>query len=468
MQMKLRFLGAAQNVTGSRHLLEVNNVRVLVDCGLYQERPLRSRNWQPFDIPPESIDAVFLTHAHLDHCGLLPKLVQQGFKGRIYCTQATMELARIVMLDSARLQMEDAQFKRKRHEREGRSGPFPISPLYSVEDVEVCFSLFCTLDYGQHIDIGFGIDAVLYEAGHVLGSAVVKITASNPHESRSILFSGDLGRPHRPIVRNPAPIYESDYVLVESTYGDHVHHRYEEVKNLVADAINRVQKRGGNIIVPSFALERSQELLYYINELLLEGAIPHLMVFLDSPMAAEITKVFQRHQELYDSSLVAHMRNHESPFEFPGLKITESADESKAINHIKGTVVIISGSGMCTGGRIKHHLVNNITRKESAILFVGYQAMGTLGRHIVAGAKKVRIHGASHRVRAKVKQIRGFSAHADKTEILAWLQAFRRPPRQVFVVHGEVKSATHFRDYLAKETGWNVMAPAYMDEIVLD
>jgi len=443
-------------------------VRVLVDCGLYQERPFRSRNWQPFDVAPESIEAVFLTHAHLDHCGLLPKLVQQGFKGRIYCTQATMELARIVMLDAARLQMEDAEFKRKRHEREGRSGPFTISPLYAVEDVEACFPLFTTLDYGQHVDIGFGIEAVLYEAGHVLGSAVVKITARNSHQSRSILFSGDLGRPHRPIVRDPAPVHEADYVLVESTYGDHIHHRHDEVKTLVADAINRVQKRGGNIIIPSFALERSQELLYYINELLLEGAIPHLMVFLDSPMAAEVTKVFQQHQELYDRNLMAHMRNHESPFAFPGLKITESADESKAINHITGTVMIISGSGMCTGGRIKHHLVNNITRKESAILFVGYQAMGTLGRHIVGGAKKVRIHGESHRVRAKVKQIHGFSGHADKTEILTWLQGFRRPPRRVFVVHGEVKSATHFRDYLAQETGWDVVVPAYLDEMVLD
>jgi metallo-beta-lactamase family protein len=372
------------------------------------------------------------------------------------------------MLDAARLQEEDAEFKRRRHEREGRSGPFPIVPLYRVEDVEACLPLFTAVEYGQYVDLGFGLEAVLYEAGHVLGSSVVKIIATNQNISRSVLFSGDLGRPNRPIVRDPAAVHEADYILVESTYGDHVHHPPAEIKRLVADAVNRVQKRGGNLIVPSFALERSQELLYYVNELQLEGAIPHMMVFLDSPMAAEITQVFRRHQDLYDKEMTAHMRNLESPFDFPGLKITESAEESKAINNIKGTVMIISGSGMCTGGRIKHHLINNITRKESTIMFVGYQAMGTLGRHIADGAKKVRIHGDTYRVRAKVKPVHGFSAHADKNEILTWLQGFRRSPRRVFVVHGEAQTSLQFRDFLARETGWDVMAPAYQDEVILD
>ncbi|MFH1717652.1 MAG: MBL fold metallo-hydrolase [Planctomycetota bacterium] len=468
MSIKLQFLGAAQNVTGSRHLLEVNGTRILVDCGLYQERHFRDRNWEPFTIPPESIDAVLLTHAHLDHCGLLPKLVRDGFKGRIYCTSATAEIAQIILLDSAKLQEEDAEFKRKRHEQEGRKGTHPEVPLYTIADAEACFPHFSGVRYKQPVEIGAGIEATFCDAGHVLGSSIIKVKVSQNGQERSILFSGDIGRPGRPIVRDASLVEEADYILVESTYGDRVHQGPEDTKKAIADVINSTRQAGGNIIVPSFALERSQELLYFINELLIDDAIPHLMVFLDSPMASKITEVFKRHRELYDEEMTEFVRNNESPFDFPGLKMVGNSDESKAINHIRGTVMVIAGSGMCTGGRIKHHLVNNISRPENTIMFVGYQAVGTLGRRIVDGEKEVRILGQEHPVKARVVRVNGFSAHADKEELLEWLGALKKPPRKLFVVHGESESALSFGDYVREKTGWQVAVPEYQDEVVLD
>jgi len=468
MQIKLKFLGAAQNVTGSRHMLEANGVRLLVDCGLYQERQFRDRNWEPFPISPASINAVLLTHAHLDHCGLLPKLVREGFKGKIYCTAATAEIAKIILLDSAKIQEEDAEHKRKRHEREGRKGPYPEIPLYTTEEAEACFPQFLPVKYRQPIEIGEGVEGNFYDAGHVLGSSMIKVKVQQDGQSRTVLFSGDIGRPDRPIVRDPTVLEQADYVLIESTYGDRIHHSQEDTKKTIAEVINSTKQVGGNIIVPSFALERSQEVLYYINELLLADAIPHLMVFLDSPMATRITKVFQQHGELFDEEMTEFIRQKESPFNFPGLKMVETAEQSKAINHIKGTVMVIAGSGMCTGGRIKYHLVNNITRGESTIMFVGYQAVGTLGRRIVDGEKQVRILGQQYPVKAKVVRIHGFSAHADKDELLEWLQGLKTAPRRVFVVHGEDESAKAFGNYITEETTWPVTVPAYQDEAVLD
>lgn len=468
MSIKLQFLGAAQNVTGSRHLLQVNGTRVLIDCGLFQERQFRERNWETLTVPPASINAVLLTHAHLDHCGLLPRLVKEGFKGKIYCTAATGEIARIILLDSAKLQQEDAEFKRKRHEREGRKGPYPEVPLYTTADAEACFPLFQPVKYKQSIEIGPGIEAIFCDAGHVLGSSVIKVTVTQNGQQRGILFSGDVGRPNRPILQDPVLLKEADYILIESTYGDRVHQGPEDTKKMIAEVINSTKKAGGNIIVPSFALERSQEVMYYINELLLADAIPHLMVFLDSPMAAGITKVFQRHRELFDEEMVELVEQGESPFNFPGLKITGTTQESKAINHIKGTIMIIAGSGMCTGGRIKHHLVNNITRPESTIMFVGYQAVGTLGRQILNGEKEVRILGQKYPVKARVVRVNGFSAHADKQELLEWLSVLKKPPKRLFVVHGEAESAHHFADYLVQKTGWKVTVPTYKEEAFLD
>jgi metallo-beta-lactamase family protein len=468
MQIKLQFLGAAQNVTGSRHLLEANGTKILVDCGLYQERQFQERNWEPFTCPPESLDAVLLTHAHLDHCGLLPKLVKDGFKGRIYCTDATAEIAQIILLDSAHLQEEDAEFKRKRHKKEGREGPRTVEPLYTTADAEACFPQFSSVKYKQPIKLDGGIEATFYDAGHVLGSSIIKVKVSMNGQDRTVIFSGDIGRPDRPIVHDPSVVEQADYVLVESTYGDRLHSGPEDTKKLIAEAINSTKQAGGNIIVPSFALERSQELLYYINELLLKMAIPQLQVFLDSPMASRITEVFRKHRELYDEEMTEFVKRHRSPFEFVGLKMAGTSAESKALNNIKGTVMIIAGSGMCTGGRIKHHLVNNISKPENTIMFVGYQAVGTLGRRIVDGEKEVRILGQKRPVNAKVVRINGFSAHADKDELLEWLSGLKKPPKKVFVVHGESESANAFGNYVREKTGWQVAVPAYQDEVVLD
>jgi len=454
-------------VTGSAYLLEANGSRLLVDCGLYQERELRVRNWDPFPVPPETIDAILLTHAHLDHCGLLPKLVREGFKGKIYCTSATYDIAQIILLDAAHLQEQDAEYKKKRHEREGRKGPYLEMPLYTRDDAQASFPLFSTINYEEPVQVGDGLEASFHDAGHVLGAAMIKVRVSQNGENRTIIFSGDVGRWDRPIIRDPVTFEEADYVLVESTYGDRLHEGKEDTEKTLAEVINSTRKRGGNIVIPSFAFERAQEVLYYLNKLLLEGRIPHLLVFLDSPMATSITEVFERHPDLLDKEMNELISRRRSPFDFTGLKITRTVDESKVINHISGTSIIIAGSGMCTGGRIKHHLVRNISRQESTVLFVGYQAQGTLGRQIVDGLKEVRILGQMHKVLARVVQMSGFSAHADRDELFRWLSGLRRPPRQVFVTHGEPDAAQQFARFLEEKTGWKIALPGYLDEFVL-
>ncbi len=465
---KLTFLGAVRNVTGSRYLLECNGSRFLIDCGLYQERDFRARNWDPSPMPAESLDAVLLTHAHLDHCGWLPRLVKQGFRGRIYCTSATAEIARIVLLDAAKLQEEDAEFKRRRHEQEGRQGPYPVEPLYTGEDVEATTPLFAPVRYETPVSLGDGIEAAFYDAGHILGSSMIRFRLDLNGQERTLLFSGDVGRRNTPIIRDPSVFEEADYVQIESTYGDRLHEDQEEIADKLAEIILSTRKAGGNVVIPSFAVERSQELLYRLNELQRGGKIPHLMTFVDSPMAIKVTDIFEHHPEMFDEEMLARMRRQESLFELPNLKMTRDTQESKAINHIRGTVIIIAGSGMCTGGRIKHHLVNNITRKRSTILFVGYQAAGTLGRTIVDGAKRVRILGKKYPVRARVEQLHSFSAHADRDELFAWLTHLRRPPRRIFITHGETHAADAFAKFVQEKSGWNASVPDYLEEAILD
>ncbi len=468
MKIKLKFLGAARNVTGSCYLLQTSQTRLLVDCGLYQERKLRSRNWAPFPVPPDSLDAILLTHAHIDHCGLLPKLVKDGFRGRIYCTAATAEIAKIMLLDSASLQQEDAEFKRKRHQRERRKGPHPGLPLYTMEDALATFPLFSLVAYGNPVQIGDDVEATFHDAGHVLGSSMIRVRLSENGEQRTALFSGDVGRWDKPILKDPTLFSEADYVLVESTYGNRLHEDTREIDDRLSEVINTIMMRGGNIIVPSFALERAQELLYYLNKLQIDNLIPHLLVFVDSPMAVRVTEVFRNHPELFDKEMAELVRRRKSPFAFSGLKMVSSVGESKAINHVTGTVMVIAGSGMCVGGRVKHHLVANISRGESTILFVGYQAVGTLGRQIIDGAKKVRILGQIHPVRATITQINGFSAHADRSELFRWLSGLKRPPRHLFVTHGEPESAYQFAEFLKEKTGWKISVPGYQDEVCLD
>jgi len=464
----LSFLGAAENVTGSRFLLEIDGFKILVDSGIYQERDLVDRNWDPFPVAPGSIDVILLTHAHLDHCGYLPKLVKEGFSGRIYCTEATADIAQIVLMDCAHIMKEDAEYKIKRHKRQGRKSPRPVLPLYAAEDVQRTIPLFATVKYKQQVKLSDGIEASFHDAGHILGASMIKLKANFNGQSRTILFSGDIGRRNRPILQDPTLFDEADYCIVESTYGDRIHDTFGDTQKKLAGAINLAHRDGGNIVVPSFAIERSQEVLYYMNELLLEDKIPTMPVFLDSPMAISVTEVFKKHPELFDKEMIEHLNNHESPFNFPGLKMSRATKESKAINDIESTVMVIAGSGMCTGGRVKHHLINNISRPESMVIFVGYQAAGTLGREILERPDEVRILGQTVAVRAKIVRINGFSAHADRDEIFHWLSALNKAPRHVFVVHGEKRAAHSFRDFVEEKTNWNISVPKYNDKVVLD
>ena len=457
-------------MTGSKYLVEVNGIRLLVDCGLYQERGLKNLNWEPFHVSPDKIDIVLLTHAHLDHCGLIPKLVKEGFKGRIYCTPATTEIAKIVLLDSAKIQEEDAAFKLKRHLREGKKGNYPEIPLYTKKDAEASFSFFSSIEYEQKLDLGSGIKVVFYDAGHILGSATIKLLVKSNGEERTLIFSGDIGKKDTPILQDPTVFHQADYVVMESTYGNKgTPSSAAEIGRALSDIINNTNDKGGNVIIPSFAIERSQEVLYRLNELLRQDRIPHIMVFLDSPMAIRVTDVFRHHTNLFDDEATELLRSGKHPCDLPGLQLSRTVDESKAINYIRGTVVIIAGSGMCNGGRVRHHLVNNIIRPECTILFVGYQAIGTLGRQIVDGAEKVRIHGQHYPVKAKVIKINGFSAHADKDELLQWISAFKNnPPRKVFITHGEEKASKAFAEVVEHKLGFITERPSRGDKYVLN
>ena len=468
MNIKLTFLGAAQNVTGSCYLVEHQGKRILVDCGFFQERAFKDRNWAPFPVDPKSIQTVLLTHAHLDHCGLLPKLVKEGFSGRILCTPATADIAGIILLDSAHIQEEDAIHKRKRHEKEGRKGPHPEEPLYTTENAQEVLPLFDHAPYTTPIALGGGMEASFHEAGHIFGSAMIKLKISEGAETRTIIFSGDVGRWDIPLIKDPTSFEQADYVLTESTYGNRLHGDVASIPDKLADIINETHQAGGNILIPSFAVERTQELLFHLGNLLRDDRIPHLMAFVDSPMAIRVTEVFQRHPELFDAETRALLKQGAHPCDFPGLTMTRTADSSKSINHIHGSAIIIAGSGMCTGGRIKHHLVNNISRPETTLLFVGYQAQGTLGRVLLERPDEVRIFGQMHPVEARIEKLNGFSAHADRDELYRWLSSIKTPPRRVFITHGEAEAASSFQKFLHEKTGWNTHVAEYKETVILD
>jgi metallo-beta-lactamase family protein len=465
--MKIQFLGADRQVTGSKYLLETDDRRILVDCGLYQEREFLERNWESFPVPPDSLDLILLTHAHLDHCGYIPRLAADGFKGRVLATAATAELARIILLDSAHIQEEDADFKKKRHAKEGRSGPHPEVPLYTIEDVEQAVLSFDSCAYDKPIALGRRTSVTFRDAGHILGSAMLEIETGEGAAARRLIFSGDIGQWASPLVRDPSVFAQADYTVMESTYADRNHDDPEPIEPLLARIISEAAGRGGKVVVPVFAMERAQELLYHLGRLLRAKQIPPLPVFLDSPMAVEVTQVFNRYPSYLDENAKAIVRSGGSLFEFPGLRMTRTMDESKAINDVKGPAVILAGSGMATGGRIKHHLRYNIARPEATILFVGYQANGTLGRQILDGAKEVRLFGDIYPVKARVVRIAGFSAHAGKNDLLRWLNAFTSRPRRVFICHGEEAVALGFVEEL-KAGGWDAVAPRYREEFELE
>jgi metallo-beta-lactamase family protein len=441
---------------------------MLVDCGMYQEREFLSRNWEDFPVVPASTDYLLLTHAHLDHSGLIPKLVRDGFAGRILTTSPSRDLTEIVLYDSAHIQEEDAAFKRKRHQREGRKGRYPVIPLYTTEDVQAALQLFDHAEYGQAATLNDHVAVTFRDAGHILGSAMIEVSVNGGGKTRTIVFSGDIGQWERPIVRDPTLFDQADYVVMESTYGDREHEERGDIDEQLAEIINATVADGGNIVIPTFAIERAQELMYYIAELVRSDRIPNLLAFLDSPMALRVTEVFERHHQHMDKEALRLSKSEGRLFQFPGLQMVRTTNESKGINRIRGSCVILAGSGMCTAGRIKHHLVNNLTRRESSIVFAGYQAPGTLGRQIVDGKRVVRVLGAEYPVLARVRQIHGLSAHADRRELLEWVGHLSEPPRRVFLTHGEDEAANALAARIQARNGWHVDVPRYRSAYDLD
>ncbi|MDY7107725.1 MAG: MBL fold metallo-hydrolase [Planctomycetota bacterium] len=459
--MRLQFLGANKQVTGSRYRLDVGDLTLLIDCGMYQERSCLHRNWEPSPVEPRAIDRLLLTHAHLDHCGLIPKLVGKGYRDPILATPPTIDLARVVMEDAAHIQEEDAAYKRRRHKRENRKGPHPAVPLYTAEDAQAAGGLFRTVQYGKPVDLSEDVTVTWHDAGHILGSAMLEIVARDNGNSKRIIFSGDVGEWDSPLMRDPATFDKADYIIMESTYGDRDHAADGDVSERLTRIVNETVQRGGNLIIPTFAIDRAQDLLYYFSRLAADERIPHLGVSLDSPMAIDATTIYKTYKYLMDEETQSFVASGEHPFQFAGLHFARTRDESRRINSMSDPRIIMAGSGMCTGGRIKYHLRQNIERPESTILFVGYQAEHTLGRHIVSGAKEVRIHGRRYPVRARIERIDGLSAHADRSGLMRWLGGFQSAPRRLFLTHGEADVAASLASHVQDRLGWDVRVPEY-------
>jgi len=446
--LKLSFHGADRGVTGSCHLIDCGGRRILIDCGLYQGgRELNEENAEPFGFDPATIDLVLLTHAHLDHCGRLPLLVKRGFRGEIVATAATQELARLVMLDAAHLQEEEARYRGRRAARHGTDHEAG-TPLYTLLDALDAIGRFGrAARYGQALDLAPGLRATFLDAGHILGSASVFLELKDADNRRRLLFSGDLGNAGRPLLRDPTIPPRVDAVVMETTYGDRRHKAFRPSIDELYEAIAATFERGGNVIIPTFALERAQEILYYLREGVESGRLSRsTQVFLDSPMAISATEIFERHPECYEPATRALFRRGRDPFRPPGLHFTRDASQSMALNTIRSGAVIMAGSGMCTGGRVRHHLKHNLWRREASVVFVGYAARGTLARRIIDGAKQIHIFGEEIPVRAHIHTINGFSAHADRDELLAW-HAHTRAKR-TFLVHGEDDVMHHFASHL--------------------
>jgi metallo-beta-lactamase family protein len=469
MVPRITFLGAAGNVTGSCYFIETEEEKILVDCGLFQEWKLKDRNWESFPFDPAELTAVILTHAHLDHVGRLPKLVRAGYNGPIYGSKATLAIAGIVLVDAGRLQEEDANYKRKRHKREGKTPKRAVEPLYDAEDAERCMSLFRPLHFNTWSEMAPGIDVHLSVAGHILGAASINMRVNHGAQTTRILFSGDIGRKGAPILRDPTLSDEPvDILLIESTYGNRTHEPTKEIPDRLEEVLKKACEAGGNILIPTFAVERAQDILYHLSYLLEEKKIPPLLVFLDSPMAVKVTEVFKHSKDIMDDDAAERFEGGEKPWAFGALELCRTPDQSKAINQIRGTVIILAGSGMCTGGRIKHHLVRNIERPESTVLFVGYQAENTLGREILRGDPFVRIHGRELEVKAHIERIEGFSAHAGQDELLEWTDMLPNDPKQVFITHGEKDAARELKRLLEEKKGWTCTQPNYREQYNLE
>ena len=465
--MKLSFHGAARNVTGSCHLLEAGGLRILIDCGLFQgARHADEDNAEDFGFEPSEIDILLLTHAHLDHCGRIPLLVKRGFTGKIITTAATRDLAKLIMMDSAHIQEEDAA---RASRRRRRGGGEQIRPLYGQIDVLSALDYFGpNISYDETLALNDAVSVRFINAGHILGSAAIVVEATENGAMRRIVFSGDLGSPGHALLSNSTPPPECDYVVMETTYGDRMHKDLDASVSEFIEAIQRTIARGGNVVIPTFAMERTQEILYHLKKAVESGDLPSsLIVFLDSPMAVSATEIFRRHAESFSPDLRDDMLSGKHPFDLPGLRFTRQTADSIAINSTKGGAVIMAGSGMCTGGRVRHHLKHNIWRSNSSVVFVGFAAQGTLARKIVDGAKHIRIYGEDIQVKADIHTINGFSAHADQRELLYWASHTGKP-KTVFLVHGDYeKGMSTMKEELEKK-GLSVECPTLHSEATLD
>lgn len=464
--MKLHFLGANRQVTGSRYCLEIDDKRVIIDCGMFQERAYQERNWTKSPINEDSVDAVILTHAHIDHCGLLPRFVSDGFAGPIYTTRASADLVEIMLKDAARIQEEDVKYKQKRHKREGRKSAHPYEPLFTEQHATTAIGLVAPVPYASTTEVVDGVYVTFHDAGHILGSASVELIFGDGDRARRLIFSGDIGQWGKPIIRDPSLFEEADYVVMESTYGDRMHKEGGDISDQLEQLINVTANAGGKVVIPTFAVERAQELMYYIGGLVHKDRIPDIPIFLDSPMAIDVTDIFRQHRDAYDTETWELITAGVPPLRFPGLQFVRKTEDSKRINGVSGPAIIMSTSGMCTAGRIKHHLRANIRDPNSTVLFVGYQGRGTLGRAIVEGKPEVRIHGRQYQVKARVAQIYGFSGHADRGALLKWVDGFKKPPRHVYLTHGDEESARQLAEAI-RARGWDVSVPAYLDVVAL-
>ncbi|HEY8350435.1 MAG TPA: MBL fold metallo-hydrolase [Clostridia bacterium] len=468
--MRISFLGAAKTVTGSCFHIETDTCSFLVDCGMFQGSSAdEARNHDPFPFNPADLDFVILTHAHVDHSGRLPKLYVDGFQGPIYATKATAELCAIMLPDSGHIQEFENEWVNRKRERAGLP---PVKPLYTVQDATDCMKLFKSVRYYEELRINDWIRVKFNDAGHLLGSSIVELWVREEGREIKLVFSGDLGNRDMPILRDPDIIESADYVFIESTYGNRDHIRTENKIDKFLEIIKSTKEKGGNVIIPSFAVGRTQEVIYELfkqherNDEELKELL-RIPVYVDSPLAVSATEVFRNNLDCFDEEAREYIKNGDNPLDFPGLRFTRSAEESKALNDSTESLMIISASGMCEAGRIKHHLKHNLWRKESSIVFVGYQAAGTLGRRILDGAKKVRIFGEEINVDARVEMLEGLSGHADRTGLMNWLKAFRKKPKHIFVVHGEEDAIKEFGDLIYKELKIVPITPEYGESFMV-
>ena len=457
--MRLTFWGAAQTVTGSMHLLELGGARVLMDCGLFQGRRAEAdRINREFPVAPSSIDAVLLSHAHIDHSGLLPKLYADGFRGQVYSTRATLDLCAAMLADSARIQEKDVEWVNR---RERRSGGEKIQPLYSKEDAEAVLERFVGVEYRESFSPLEGLEVEYRDAGHILGSATMTLGLREGGRTKTLGFTGDVGRAHRPILRDPEPMPDCDYLICESTYGGRVHEPAEQAKEHLARIVGETARRGGKVIIPAFAVGRTQEIVFRLDELANEGRLPPIPVYVDSPLAVNITEIFKAHPECYDEPLKAYLADDPNPFGFARLTYVRDVEESKRLNASRVPMVILSASGMCEAGRILHHLRNNVADPRNTILIVGYCAPHTLGRRIVERQKEVRIFGEPHALKARVEVMNTYSAHADEPELVEFVghQDAERL-QKIFLVHGDPAAQLALADAMVAAGYARPVAPA--------